>query len=108
MIGMQKREQSKFTRANLRKLRAGMSKSQVEEILGPHIGKKVRNQWPQFAWLRNRMMLRARFEGPRRTLSLAILDLLAKPYRLIMIADNRAEREPRNETDHLLRSPRNA
>jgi len=56
------------------RLRAGMTKKEVEAILGPHSGQNVRYKEPQYAWIGEGVMLRIQFFGPDLTLSKAILD----------------------------------
>lgn len=58
----------------IHRLRAGMTKKEVEAILGPHSGQKVRYKEPQYAWIGEGMMLRVQFFGPNLTLSKAMFD----------------------------------
>jgi hypothetical protein len=63
-----------FDRETVYRLRAGMTKEEVETILGPHSGQNVRPERPQYAWIAEGMMLGVQFFGPNFTLSKAILD----------------------------------
>ena len=65
---------SLFNRENAYRLRKGMTKTEVEAIVGPHSGQKVRHTKPQYAWIGEMMMLRVWFYGPNNTLSKAIFD----------------------------------
>ncbi len=63
-----------FTTENVYRLSAGMTKAEVESILGPHAGKNVGHERPQYAWIGKGMMLRVQFFGPGETLTMAVLD----------------------------------
>jgi hypothetical protein len=63
-----------FTRENVDRLRPGMTKEEVEAILGPHAGQNVHHERPQYAWIGEGMMLRVQFFGPGGGLSKALFD----------------------------------
>jgi hypothetical protein len=64
-----------LSEGNLRKLSEGMTAAQVEAILGPYLRPNVYRGRTFFAWIGEDGMLRARFDGPGKTLSLAVFDV---------------------------------
>jgi hypothetical protein len=63
-----------FDREQAFRLKSGMTKAEVEAILGPHSGQNVHHEKLQYAWIGDMMMLRVQFFGPNGTLSQAIFD----------------------------------
>jgi hypothetical protein len=59
----------------LRRLRIGMTRAQVEAILGPYLRPNVHEGRTFFAWIGEGAMLRAFFDGPGGTLARAVLDV---------------------------------
>ena len=59
---------------NLRKLTLGMTKGEVESVLGPYHRPNVHRGREFYVWIGEGAMLRARFDGPGETFSSAVVD----------------------------------
>jgi hypothetical protein len=71
---------------NLRKLTAGMTRRQVEDIVGPYHRPNVYRGRRYYAWIGKGAMLRAWFNGPHKTLSVAVVDWPRAPYQKVLVS----------------------